>query len=487
MTHCLAVLMLQIVRMGEYKERKVGEDHKVRLFLFVFLLLLFTQSAFSDYVTVIDNGPSSNRVDIVILGDGYTQDQIAFAYTQHVDAFIKHLFDEGEDPYPRYRKFFNIHRVDLVSNESGSDVPPEGIFRNTALDSSYYFDKVNQYSLYVNTVKANEILNRTFQNSSFQPEVKLVTVNSTRAGGGGGSFAVFAGGYSIGPEVALHEMGHAFNRLADEYGGNTGWYAGSEPDDVNVTTFKSGLKWAEWLGYNQPGVGVIGTYEGASYYDHGIYSPSEKSKMRYLGQPFNAVCREKIIQDIYDRIRPLDGWMDNAKSLQNPQSIWVKTSDPNVIALEWQVNGVVIPEAKGEQFVLGDVGFAPGTYQIRVRAYDPTDWVRRGREKLEQTVAWTVELTDAVAQVARSTENHVTDTAESQQSETQTLLSGQVVNTASIRWSAVRDTDESAQTIDQQQVQEAMELSPFCTSFGFLSIMGVFLGFTFLFGIRWTK
>ena len=96
--------------------------------------------------------------------------------------------------------------------------------------------------------------------------MKLVTVNDTKYGGSGGSFAVYAGGNSSAPELAMHELGHSFSNLADEYEGNTGAYFGPEPAEVNVTKDAGGAKWSHWLGYEQPGIGTIGAYEGGRYY-----------------------------------------------------------------------------------------------------------------------------------------------------------------------------------------------------------------------------
>ncbi|MFA5863959.1 MAG: M64 family metallopeptidase [Phycisphaerae bacterium] len=357
------------------------------------LIGLFCEPARGEYSTVQNNGPVLNRVNMVFLGDGYTQQELESTYREHIQTALKHFFQDGQDPYPRYRNFFNVHQVNVVSSESGVDVPPQGIYRNTALDASYYYDGVNRNSLYVDSDKTTQQLDQGLGDASFNPDIVLVTVNSAIAGGGTGTYSVYSGGYSNGAEIALHEMGHSFNNLADEYGGNDETYYGPEPNEVNVTSSPSGEKWSQWLGYDQPGVGVIGVYEGAYYCDRGIYSPSNNSKMRYLGEPFDAVCREKIILDIYARVRPMDGWLDNASLLVDPDSLWVKVVDSNVIKIEWLIGGIPIPDAEGETFRLSDVNLGPGTYTVTARAYDPTDWVRRNREVLEQSIDWTVQLT----------------------------------------------------------------------------------------------
>lgn len=344
------------------------------------------------YVTMVDNGPTRNRVDAVFLGDGYTASQLGTTYVTHIGAMLDHMFRDQENPFPRYERFINVHRINLASNESGADVPPEGVFRDTALDASYFWDGVTDRLLYVNQSKADTAI-RTNIGRAFAPDMKLVTVNSTRYGGGGGSYAVYAGGNGSAPETALHEIGHSFAGLADEYdyGGGT-VFTGPEPSEPNVTKSASGAKWAQWLGYNERGVGVIGAYEGARYYTDGIYRPSDNSKMRALGRPFDAVSREEIILDIYDLVDPLDDWLNNAQTIENPTSLWVDTVDPAVIDVRWLVDGVEVPGADGESFDPRQFGFTSGDYEITAFAEDLTPWVRIEREKLRQSISWTVHL-----------------------------------------------------------------------------------------------
>jgi hypothetical protein len=146
-------------------------------------------------------------------------------------------------------------------------------------------------------------------------------------------------------------------------------------------------------------VGVIGAYEGAGYYEQGLYRPSEDSKMRSLEQPFNAIGREKIVLDIYDLVDPLDAWLDNSSLLFNPNSLWVDRIDDSLIAMEWFVGGDLVEGATDATFNPLSLGIGPGNYLVSARAYDPfgfdsvDGWVRSGSESLEQFVAWQVSYT----------------------------------------------------------------------------------------------
>jgi hypothetical protein len=366
-----------------------------------FIIILAVSPVHSQPITMIDNGPSWNRVDMVFLGDGYTNADISGGtYVNHINSYLNYMFTPNllSDPFSRYRNYFNVYRIDVVSNESGADVPPLGIFRDTALDASYYYDGVTERLLYINQNEANTVLADNLADALFTAEMRLVTVNDTRYGGGGGYFAVYAGGNASANDAAMHELAHSFSGLADEYGGNAGPYTGTEPSEINVTKDPTGAKWSQWLGYNQPGIGVIDTYEGARYYDTGLYRPSFASKMRQLGQPFDAIAREDIILDIYALTNPLDYWRNNSGTLINPRLLWVECIDEEIIDVEWYINDVLVSGLSGERFIVSNYLHDPGIYEISARAFDPTGfdpvngWVRRNTSSLEQRIDWTVQI-----------------------------------------------------------------------------------------------
>lgn len=365
------------------------------------VLLATVGRAGASLTVVSETGSPKNRVNVVFLGDGYTADQIDTAYTQHIDSVLAHVFDAGEEPFGRYRNFFNIYRLDVVSAESGADVPPLGIYRDTALDGSYYYGGGPERLLYVNQAKANAALSAALSGSDITADVRWVVVNDTRYGGGGGGYAVFAGGNSYAGELALHETGHSFSDLADEYvdpSYGSAVYSGPEPYAANVTADPTGSKWSQWLGYVDS-LGTVGTYEGAKYYQYGLYRPTPTSKMKALDQPFNAVSREKIVQDIYAQVHPLDAYLKVRGVLVDPAEVWVDVVDPNVIQIDWYVDEVLVTGAAGETFRLEDYGYGPGHYGVYADVYDPTEWVRLGRDDMEQFASWTIELTPEPAGV----------------------------------------------------------------------------------------
>ena len=354
------------------------------------------------FQTIIDNGPSSNRIDLAILGDGYTAADIAAGtYDTAAADLLQYMFTDTE-PYARYSSFFNVHQIDVVSNESGADVPPEGIYRDTALDASYYHNGGPERLLYASEVKVSQAVVTELWSVGIYPEMKLVTVNDSRYGGGGGAeMAVYPGGHASGTEVAMHESGHHFGKLADEYwfDDSLGTYAGSEPFKPNITknSDPATVKWSQWIGYEDPDhpeIGPIGVFEGANQYETGLYRATTTSKMRALNQPFNALGREALILKIYENVDPLDDWMADDQPLFNPGAIWVDSVDSNLIGMRWYVDGVLVDGATDETFDLWAHGFAPGEHTVFVQAYDLMidDWIRKSISDAQQFIIWNVEI-----------------------------------------------------------------------------------------------
>ncbi len=341
--------------------------------------------------TLLETGDSANRIDIVFLGEGYTASEIDTAYASDVAGLVAALFDGSAltQPFGRYENFFNVHRIDLASPESGATDQSLALYPDTALDARYYWDGVTERLLYIDEAAADAALDAALAGTGIEAELRFVPVNATRYGGGGGAYSVYAAGNEWAHELALHELGHAFLGFADEYGGYRAPYPFGEPSEPNVTLDPGAAKWAEWIGYDQPGIGPIGAYQGAYYYDQGIFRPSLASKMRVLGAPFDAVAREAFVHAFYALVDPIDAHTPNAATVVNRHSLTTQVIDPAVIQVDWTVDGTLFPDA-GEVFSLEDHGFGFGTYRVTARAYDPTDWVRGDRSDLEQSVSWTV-------------------------------------------------------------------------------------------------
>lgn len=352
-----------------------------------------------DVVTVQHTGDDSNRIGMVFVGDGYQASEFG-TYAVHVQGQVDHLFNGGllTDPFARYHNFFNIYRINVASNQSGADDPVNGIVVDTALDSSFAWQGGPDRLLSFDSGKANAVINTALAGTGIVAEMKFGAVNTTKYGGAGGEWAVYAGGNSFAYEVATHEVGHSFAHLGDQYtyGGPT-TYTGEEPFNPDVTKDPTGAKWAQWIGYDQPGVGVIGVYEGAKYSEFGVYRPSPDSKMRSLDKPFDAIGREQFILNFYKYVRPIDSHTDSALPLVDPATLAVAVVDPAVILLRWSYDGTVVEDSADGSFDPTAWNRASGDHQITALAYDPTDWVRQAdRSALQEQVIWNVTLKHAI-------------------------------------------------------------------------------------------
>src|ERR1041384_8326286 len=121
----------------------------------VLLILCIPHIALAEPVeTIINNGNAANRVDIAILGDGYTAAEQQ-KYKDDVQNVMTRFFNEN--PFNEYRNFFNVHRIDVISSQSGADHPERSVFVNTALDATYNCAGI-QRLICVNVGTVNTIL-----------------------------------------------------------------------------------------------------------------------------------------------------------------------------------------------------------------------------------------------------------------------------------------------------------------------------------------
>jgi hypothetical protein len=218
-----------------------------------------------------------------------------------------------QQPYSEYQPYFNVHRIDVISAESGVDHPENNIYKNTALDATYNCAGI-QRLICVDNTKVFNIVNSLMLPS--QRDMILVLVNDSTYGGSGGGGVGVSSTNSLSTEIVLHELGHSFGLLADEYGGPPPPSCDSsvEPAEPNATgaTTLATIKWNPWIDVSTaiPTLstfpGVPGLYQGAKYCDTGLYRPTNNSKMRSLGQPFEQVNTEQLVKRYYNLATPIE-------------------------------------------------------------------------------------------------------------------------------------------------------------------------------------
>ncbi len=245
------------------------------------------------------SGPDNNRLVIVILGDGYTPANLsAGSFTAHAETALSAFM--GKSPWDLMFKGTNVYRIDVESNEQGSDNDPLGTFRDTYFNSTFYNGGIARALVIDNTGYSRAVAAANALVGVGMWDELIMLVNSTTYGGTGGSISV-SSVHPAGPEIVLHELGHTFAQLADEYtDAYPGYPAGDGEANVDYDFAGPGLKWLIWVEAGTPlptpvspaYYNVVGAFQGARYLTSGIYRPSYNCLMRSLGVALDPVCKE---------------------------------------------------------------------------------------------------------------------------------------------------------------------------------------------------
>ena len=301
-------------------------------------------------------GPPAERLNLVILGDGYQWDQQSLFF-EDVDRNLAVMW--ATEPYKSYRNYMNVYQVSIASVDYGVRCDPDGRIRhpdgtvrdtgeregpintkNTALRmifqngcndplargtvyggapvncqdyAAYYSDPADACE--TGTAAHNRIMSDFVAPvlgipSTSQNVQTLAIFNTFTYGGIGGSQATTSGGSPQGPLISLHELGHSHGTMADEYPYSSRdvvrpCYTGAEPTSFHHTTFTSTQdmataqhKWWRWNGEESLSGGQIGLHEGGNTYPCGIRRPSEHSIMRWIGFPWDQIGREHMVARI---------------------------------------------------------------------------------------------------------------------------------------------------------------------------------------------
>jgi regulation of enolase protein 1 (concanavalin A-like superfamily) len=369
----------------------------LRCVLVAALLLAAAPLSAEPLITMASNGPSANRMDMVFLGDGYTSAQQG-KFASDVAVFVDKFF--GESPFQQYRPYFNIHRVEVASAQSGADHPSSNSFRNTALGAAFDCAGITRL-ICVDWSAVNDVLARS---ASFeQRDIIIVVVNDPQYGGSGGSIAV-SSTHPDGYDVVLHEVGHSFGLLADEYSyGPPSCFTDSEFVEPNVTlqTSRASIKWRHWIA---PGTAVPtttvnpgepGLYEGAKYCSDGAYRATFNSKMRSLFQPFEQVNAEQLTKRMYNFVSPIDDYSPGVSLVTNRGvvafSVLPMRPASHTLGVRWELDGALVSTATGTS--VDTRTLSPGDHRLVATVRDGTALVRNDPEQLlSESRTWVIRV-----------------------------------------------------------------------------------------------
>lgn len=297
------------------------------------------------------SGPCSVKVDLLVLGDGYTPKEMK-KFRKDAEFFMESLF--RNKPFSGHQDDFNIRALEAPSVDSGIDEPRQNRWKNTPFGCTFNSLDLTRYVLSTE--------NKSIRNlAAHAPYDFLVILFNSNRYGGGGIFNLYAISFSCAEKhkdrwlaeyVMVHEFGHSFGGLGDEYYSSTVAYEDFYPADVepwepNVTALHNpeNLKWKalvedstplptpwpkaafdsltiekrkysdsteigkqkldslnqqiEQLLQNSPFYGKVGAFEGAGYSSTGLYRPFLDCRMfsKSLAD-FDPVCQAAIVRMI---------------------------------------------------------------------------------------------------------------------------------------------------------------------------------------------
>jgi PKD repeat protein len=225
------------------------------------------------------NSPDRS-VNITIMGDGYTSFEQDKFIEDSKKAFMVML---GEEPWKSFPGRFNIYAIKVPSKESGAasgpDQPIDNYFKST-----FNFAGIERLLVPLSYERVFGVLN---SNTPFY-DIGVIIVNDSRFGGSGGNFATFSTGPAS-EKVMIHELGHSFGGLADEYWVGDQW--ARERSNMSKDNNSATNRWRQFI--NMSGVSIYPHQESPTW-----YRPHQNCKMRVLGAEFCLVCQNELNNEI---------------------------------------------------------------------------------------------------------------------------------------------------------------------------------------------
>lgn len=279
--------------------------------------------------TLVESGPAEDRMDIVILADGYTDEERAL-FEGDAQAVAERILQTS--PFTEHRDLFNVHSVWTPSNESGAgydcrfgQTECEGRLRDTVFETTFVIPAVADiFNIDIGEVSDRVALpiqvGRMFEAAALAQYDEIVLLSNTRKVSG------FAGVYvslvttydnrQSFPDTVVHELGHTLGMLGDEYmvdGDPCFFNEPFIPLPANIDELRQGepLSWDAWVGAdtplptppNQATAHPVGAYERA-YNCEFLVRPSYECMMKDSGEDFCPVCAEQMVRRFYSGVDP---------------------------------------------------------------------------------------------------------------------------------------------------------------------------------------
>lgn len=323
---------------------------------------------------------SGAGIHLVVLGDGYREDELP-KFREDVEFLIDTM---ANDPaVALHLSAWNIHMIETASVDSGIDDDVAVDVRDTVFDSGYFCFSVARLVCGNN----NTMFNVTLDEYPNVDELVML-VNDPRYGGSGGSVAVAS---ASAPEIALHELGHSFAGLADEYVDNDiPALVSSEYREglfANITQFQNPevVSWSSWIDFtetipSQTGEEGVGVFQGGFYDADAFFRPTFNSRMRTFNRPFGPVGGEAWALNVYAEANPVVSFSPRANAVfvgldGLAQFNVVPMFGPDVQRLVWTLNGEELTDAINETEL--SLTFQSGTHVLTANVSDITGAIRQ--------------------------------------------------------------------------------------------------------------
>lgn len=367
---------------------------------------LFSQATIQ---TLLNNGATAKRINIVIFSEGYTSQQLS-QYLTDASTLLNKLLNS--QPLKEYGSYFNAFAISVASKEAGSDHPSRNFFRDTFFNSTY--DSFGIQRLVTIAGAGRTRVDSLLQLLMPEYDIVLMIVNDPQYGGSGGFPAITSVNTSA-PEIVVHELGHSFAGLGDEYSDPYPGFPDVEEPNTTQETRRDFIKWRAWILNTTPiptppispqYAAVIGLFEGAHYHETGWFRPKLDCKMRALGVDFCEVCIETLVKSKYALIPPIESFSPAATNIAlvgtESVSLGIVPLQPatHALSMQWHVNGTAVSGATSPIFLVTAPALGNGIHQVKVKAVDNTNMVRNDPAKLlSDSTSWRITVS-GVTEVA---------------------------------------------------------------------------------------
>ncbi|MBN1250545.1 MAG: peptidase M64 [Bacteroidales bacterium] len=250
------------------------------------------------------SGNYNKKLDIAILPDGYTKEEIGKLKTD-ANRFIKAFFEVS--PFKENKDKVNFWLVNAESEESGTDIPGTGVWKKTILNTHFYTFNSERYLTTRDVKKIRDL-------ASYVPYDQIYILVNTKKYGGGGIYNYYnlcSSDNELSTKVFTHEFGHAFAALADEY--TYGFDNAEELYDLSVEPWQANIstlvdfesKWKNMVDKKTPiptpdteeFKDKVGAFEGAGYVTKKVFRPTHDCKMKSNNtNEFCPVCYKTVLE-----------------------------------------------------------------------------------------------------------------------------------------------------------------------------------------------